>query len=42
MSVGEIVLDGSSLTIEQVVSVSNFETKVRLSEFSKSAINKSR
>ena len=42
MSVGEIVLDGSSLTIEQVVSISNFETKVRLSDFSKSSINKSR
>ena len=42
MSSGEIVLDGSSLTIEQVVSISNFDTKVRLSDLSKSSINKSR
>src|SRR6056300_1293027 len=38
----EIVLDGNSLTIEQVISVSNFNTKVRLSNSSISTIKDSR
>ena len=38
----EIVLDGNSLTIEQVISVSNFNTKVRLSNSSISTIKNSR
>ncbi|MAD56180.1 MAG: histidine ammonia-lyase [Euryarchaeota archaeon] len=42
MSNAEIILDGDSLTIEQVISVSNFNTKVRLSETSISAIIDSR
>ena len=42
MNNAEIVLDGDSLTIEQVISVSNFNTKVRLSESSISAIIDSR
>tara|TARA_B100000965_G_scaffold57491_1_gene43739 strand:- start:76 stop:1611 length:1536 start_codon:yes stop_codon:yes gene_type:complete len=42
MSDGEIILDGNSLTIEQIVSISNYNTKVRLSESSISSIKKSR
>ena len=38
----EIVLDGNSLTIEQVISLSNFNTKVRLSNSSISTIKDSR
>ena len=42
MNNAEIVLDGNSLTIEQVISVSNFNTKVRLSNSSISTIKDSR
>ena len=42
MNNAEIVLDGNSLTIEQVISVSNFNTKVRLSNSSISTIKNSR
>jgi histidine ammonia-lyase len=42
MNNAEIVLDGNSLTIEQVISVSNFNTKVRLSNSSISIIKNSR
>jgi len=42
MSDGEIILDGNSLTIEQVVSITNYNTKVRLSDSSISSIKKSR
>jgi histidine ammonia-lyase len=42
MTNAEIVLDGNSLTIEQVISVSNFNTKVRLSNSSISTIKDSR
>ena len=42
MNNAEVVLDGNSLTIEQVISVSNFNTKVRLSNSSISTIKNSR
>ena len=42
MNNAEIVLDGNSLTIEQVISVSNFNTKVKLSGSSISTIKDSR
>ena len=42
MNNAEIVLDGNSLTIEQVISVSNFNTKVILSNSSISTIKDSR
>jgi len=42
MSGTEIVLDGNSLTIEEVVSISNFDTKVRLSKSSIKSISESR
>ena len=38
----EIVIDGHSLTIEQIMSIKNMTTKVRLSNESISSINKSR
>ena len=42
MSGTEIVLDGNSLTIEEVISISNFDTKVRLSKSSIKSISESR
>ena len=42
MSGTEIVLDGNSLTIEEVVSISNSDTKVRLSKSSIKSISESR
>ena len=39
MSGTEIVLDGNSLTIEEVVSITNFDTKVRLSKSSIKSIS---
>ena len=42
MSGGEIVLDGNSLTIEEVISITNYNIKVKLSETSISTIKESR
>ena len=37
-----IVIDGESLTIEEIVSIKEFSTKVRLSDESMNSINESR
>ena len=42
MSGGEIVLDGNSLTIEEVISITNYNVKVKLSETSISTLKESR
>ncbi|DAC64498.1 MAG TPA: aromatic amino acid lyase, partial [Candidatus Thalassarchaeaceae archaeon] len=37
-----IVIDGESLTIEEIISIKEFSTKVRLSDESMNSINESR